>query len=61
MLTVVATYRGDVIRLISVWPATSREVNTRREVNLVNALKGYSPIEIIAPPEIVENHTEVAE
>jgi hypothetical protein len=27
-------------------------VNTRREVNLVNALMGYGPIEIIAPPEL---------
>jgi predicted nucleic acid-binding protein len=28
------------------------KVNTRREVNLVNALKGYGQIEIIAPPEL---------
>ncbi|MBI4786105.1 MAG: type II toxin-antitoxin system VapC family toxin [Chloroflexi bacterium] len=28
------------------------KVNTRREVNLVNALKGYKPIEIVAPPEL---------
>lgn len=28
------------------------KVSTRREVNLVNALKGYRPIEIIAPPEL---------
>jgi predicted nucleic acid-binding protein len=28
------------------------KVKTRREVNLVNALKGYEPIEIIAPPEL---------
>ena len=28
------------------------KVNTRREVNLVNALKGYEPIEIITPPEL---------
>ena len=28
------------------------KVNTRREVNLINALKGYGPIEIIAPPEL---------
>lgn len=28
------------------------KVNTRRQVNLVNALKGYEPIEIIAPPEL---------
>lgn len=28
------------------------KVNTRREVNLVNALKGYGPIEIVAPPEL---------
>ena len=27
-------------------------VNTRREVNLVNALLGYQQIEIIAPPEL---------
>ena len=27
-------------------------VSTRREVNLVNALKGYGPIEIVAPPEL---------
>lgn len=27
-------------------------VATRREVNLVNALKGYGTIEIVAPPEI---------
>lgn len=27
-------------------------VATRREVNLVNALKGYDPLEIAAPPEI---------
>ena len=27
-------------------------VNTRREVNLVNALEGYNPIEIVAPPEL---------
>ncbi len=28
------------------------KVSTRREVNLVNAIKGYGPIEIIAPPEL---------
>jgi predicted nucleic acid-binding protein len=28
------------------------KVATRREVNLVNALKGYGPIEIVAPPEL---------
>lgn len=28
------------------------KVNTRREVNLLNALKGYGPLEIIAPPEL---------
>jgi len=28
------------------------KVNTRREVNLVNALMGYEPIEIVAPPEL---------
>ncbi len=28
------------------------KVSTRREVNLVNSLKGYRPIEIIAPPEL---------
>jgi len=28
------------------------KVNTRREVNLINALKGYEQIEIIAPPEL---------
>ncbi|MFT5367715.1 MAG: putative nucleic acid-binding protein [Candidatus Latescibacterota bacterium] len=28
------------------------KVNTRREVNLVNAIKGYGQIEIIAPPEL---------
>ena len=28
------------------------KVNTRRGVNLVNALKSYGPIEIIAPPEL---------
>jgi len=27
-------------------------VKTRREVNLVNSLLGYGPIEIIAPPEL---------
>ena len=27
-------------------------VRTRREVNLVNALRGYNPIEIVAPPEL---------
>ena len=27
-------------------------VNIRREVNLINALNGYEPIEIIAPPEL---------
>ncbi len=27
-------------------------VRTRREVNLVNALRGYQPIEIVAPPEL---------
>ncbi len=27
-------------------------VSTRREINLVNSLKGYNPIEIIAPPEL---------
>ncbi|MXX37804.1 MAG: type II toxin-antitoxin system VapC family toxin [Gemmatimonadetes bacterium] len=27
-------------------------VNTRREVSLVNALEGYNPIEIVAPPEL---------
>lgn len=28
------------------------KVKTRREVNLVNTLKGYGLIEIIAPPEL---------
>jgi hypothetical protein len=28
------------------------KVTTRREVNLVNALLGYGPIEIVAPPEL---------
>lgn len=28
------------------------KVNTRREVNLLNALQGYGPVEIIAPPEL---------
>lgn len=28
------------------------KLRTRREVNLVNALKGYMPIEILAPPEL---------
>jgi hypothetical protein len=28
------------------------KVSTRREVNLVNALKGYGVIEIVAPPEL---------
>ena len=28
------------------------KVNTRREVNLVNALEGYNPIGIVAPPEL---------
>ena len=28
------------------------KVATRREVNLVNALLGYGPIEIVAPPEL---------
>lgn len=28
------------------------KVSTRREVNLVNALMGYEPIEILAPPEL---------
>ncbi len=28
------------------------KVNTRREVSLVNALEGYNPIEIVAPPEL---------
>jgi len=28
------------------------KVNTRREINLVNALKGYGQIEIVAPPEL---------
>lgn len=28
------------------------KVTTRREVNLVNLLKGYEPIEIVAPPEL---------
>jgi len=28
------------------------KVNTRREVNLINALKGYWQIEIIVPPEL---------
>jgi len=27
-------------------------VQTRREVNLINAMWGYDPIEIIAPPEL---------
>lgn len=27
-------------------------VRTRREINLVNALLGYQPIEIVAPPEL---------
>lgn len=27
-------------------------VNIRREVNLINAMTGYGPIEIIAPPEL---------
>ncbi len=28
------------------------KVRIRRGVNLVNALKGYEPIEVIAPPEL---------
>lgn len=28
------------------------KVHTRREVNLVNSLQGYGPIEIVAPPEL---------
>lgn len=28
------------------------KVKTRREVNLINALRGYGPIEIVAPPEL---------
>jgi hypothetical protein len=28
------------------------KVNTRREINLVNSLLGYQPIEIVAPPEL---------
>ena len=28
------------------------KVNIRREVNLINAMTGYGPIEIIAPPEL---------
>ena len=28
------------------------KVKTRREINLINALNGYNPIEIIAPPEL---------
>ena len=28
------------------------KVITRREINLINALNGYHPIEIIAPPEL---------
>ena len=28
------------------------KVYTRREVNLINALKGYGPVEIVAPPEL---------
>jgi hypothetical protein len=28
------------------------KVSTRREVNLLNALQGYGPVEIIAPPEL---------
>ena len=28
------------------------KVNIRREINLINALTGYEPIEIIAPPEL---------
>jgi len=28
------------------------KVNTRREINLVNALLGHQPIEIVAPPEL---------
>ena len=28
------------------------KIRTRREVNLVNLLKGYEPIEIVAPPEL---------
>ncbi len=28
------------------------KLRTRREVNLVNALKGYMPVEILAPPEL---------
>lgn len=28
------------------------KVRTRREVNLVNALRGHQPIEIVAPPEL---------
>ena len=28
------------------------KVRTRREVNLVNALEGYGPVEIVAPPEL---------
>jgi len=28
------------------------KVATRREINLINALSGYSPIEIVTPPEL---------
>jgi hypothetical protein len=28
------------------------KVKTRREVNLVNSIKGYEQIEIVAPPEL---------
>jgi hypothetical protein len=28
------------------------KIQTRREVNLVNALRGHGPIEIAAPPEL---------
>ena len=28
------------------------KVQTRRQVNLVNALQGYGAIEIVAPPEL---------
>lgn len=28
------------------------KVATRREINLINALNGYGPIEIVTPPEL---------
>ncbi len=39
--------RAEILHLVE-----PLEIATRREVNLVNALGGFQPVEIVAPPEL---------